>query len=220
MKLFEIVKNMSLNQRLAALLLLFALGALVAGNPYRGAKATIDTEELALIVENKVDHVSAEELADWIIQGKADYRLIDLRTEKEFAEYAIPTAENIPLPELANSTLQRNEKIIIYSEGGIHSAQAWFLLRARGFKSVYMLFGGLDEWKDKILFPTIPENATAEQRINFERVKAVSLYFGGTPQTGAAEMVARPQVALPKLSLPAGGGGAGQPKAKKKKEGC
>jgi rhodanese-related sulfurtransferase len=219
MKLSEIVKNMSLNQRLAALLLLFALGALVAGDPYHGASTSIDTQELALMVETQVDHVSAEELADWIIQVKADYRLIDLRTDKEFSEYAIPTAENFPMPELLNSNLQRNEKIVLYSEGGIHSAQAWFLLKARGFKSVYMLFGGLEEWKDKILFPAIPENATAEQRINFERTKAVSLYFGGTPQTGSVESAARPQVTLPKLSPPSGGT-AGQPKAKKKKEGC
>lgn len=220
MKLFEMMKKMTLNQRLAGGLFILALGALVAGNPYGGPAAKIDARELALIVEKQVDHVSAVELADWIIQNRADYRLIDLRTEQEFSEYTIPTSENIPLPSLLNSDLQRNEKIVLYSEGGIHSAQAWFLLKARGYKSVYMLFGGLEEWKDKILFPQVPADATPEQQIAFAKIKEVSKYFGGSPQTGTAEVSATPKTAMPKLSLPAGGGAAPKPQGKKKKEGC
>jgi rhodanese-related sulfurtransferase len=220
MKLFDKIMNLSLNQRLAAVLLLLAIIALFAGDPYSSAKTSIDAQELAMIVDTKVDHVTVEELADWIIQNKSDYRLIDLRTDKEFGEYNIPTSENILLSDLLNAGLQRNEKIVIYSEGGIHSAQAWFLLRAKDYKSVYILFGGLEEWKDKILFPRIAENASAEQLQAFEKIKQVSKYFGGTPQTGASESVQQTQVAMPKLSLPGGAAAGAKPTGKKKKEGC
>jgi rhodanese-related sulfurtransferase len=220
MKLVESFKKMSLNWRLASVLFLFGFIAIFSGNPYGSARTSIDAQELALIVDKQVDHVSAEELADWIIQNKADYRLIDLRTDKEFAEYNIPTSENIPLAGLINSDLQRNEKIVLYSEGGIHSAQAWFLLKAREYKSVYMLFGGLDEWKEKVLFPALPENASPEQLAAFEKIKEVSKFFGGSPQSGSVANAAQPQAAMPKLSLPARGAGAPKPQAKKKKEGC
>ncbi|HPN35404.1 MAG TPA: rhodanese-like domain-containing protein [bacterium] len=219
MKWYESFRKMSLNHKLALALFLFGFIALFAGDPYGGARTEINTKEMALIVEKQVDHVSAVELADWIIKNRADYRLVDLRTEKEFAEYAIPTAENIPLTGLTDAGLQRNEKIILYSEGGIHSAQAWFLLKAKGYKSVYMLFGGLDEWKDQVLFPTQPENPSPEQLAVFAKAKEVSKYFGGTPQTGAESAVTRPQSAMPKLSLPTGGVGTQRPRAKKK-EGC
>ncbi|HOT97640.1 MAG TPA: rhodanese-like domain-containing protein [bacterium] len=219
MNVAEALKKMSLNARLAALLLLFGFIAIFAGDPYGGAKTEIDAQELALIVDRQVDHVAAEELADWIIQNRSDYRLIDLRTEKEYDEYHIPTSENITLAGLMDAGLQRNEKIVLYSEGGIHSAQAWFLLKARGYKAVYMLFGGLEEWKDKVLFPAVPENPTPEQRVAFAKIKEVSTYFGGTPQSNAAAVTAQPQTALPKLSLPAGGTGP-KPQGKKKKEGC
>ena len=59
------------------------LGAIaVFASPQRGNVVTLDTRELALIVDGKLDHVSADELADWIIQGRADYRLIDVRDHK------------------------------------------------------------------------------------------------------------------------------------------
>lgn len=231
MKIAEALHKMSLNTRLATLLLLFGFIAIFAGDPYVGAKTEIDARELALIVDRQVDHVAAEELADWIIQNRSDYRLIDLRTEKEYGEYHIPTSENITLAGLTDADLQRNEKIVLYSEGGIHSAQAWFLLKARGYKAVYMLFGGLEEWKDKVLFPAVPENPTPEQRVAFAKIKEVSTYFGGTPHSGAAAVTAQlqtgttavtapPQTALPKLSLPAGNGAAPKSAVKKKKEGC
>ncbi len=219
MKLKESFSKMSLNWKLALALFLLGFIAIFAGDPYGGARTEIDAKEMALIVEKQVDHVSAVELADWIIKNRADYRLVDLRTEKEFAEYAIPTAENIPLAGLTDAGLQRNEKIILYSEGGIHSAQAWFLLKAKGYKSVYMLFGGLDEWKDQVLFPAQPENPSPERLAVFAKAKEVSKYFGGTPQTGAESTVARPQTVMPKLSLPTGGPGTQKPRAKKK-EGC
>lgn len=219
MKVTQWINKLSLNQKLAALLFVLGFAALFAGNPYGGAKATIDAQELALIVEKEVDHLSAEDLADWIIQNRADYRLIDLRTEPEFAAYHIPTAECIQLPNLLTSDLQRNEKIILYSEGGIHSAQAWFLLKAQGFKSVYMLFGGLAEWQEKILFPQIPENATPEQLNAFQKMAEVSKFFGGAPQTGSAPAALQPKPSLPTPALPSG---AVNPKiqTKKKKEGC
>jgi hypothetical protein len=117
------------------------------------------------------------------------------------------------------SDLQRNEKIILYSEGGIHSAQAWFLLKVQGFKSVYMLFGGLTEWQEKILFPQMPENATPEQLSAFQKIAEVSKFFGGTPQTGSTPVALQPKPSLPTPALPSG---AVNPKiqTKKKKEGC
>lgn len=213
------LNNLNLNKRLAILALLLGVLALFAGNPYRGNSVTIDTRELAWIVERQVDHVGVNDLADWIIQGKADFRLLDLRTEKEFSEYHIPGAELVPLSTLPDYPLTRNEKIVLYSEGGIHSAQAWMLLKAKGYNGVYMLMGGLDEWSEKILFPQLPANATPEQLTAFEKSKQVCAFFGGTPGTAGEGVVAAGKKPLPKLDMPAQTKPGDQPK-KKKKEGC
>jgi rhodanese-related sulfurtransferase len=216
------------NRVLAALGLALGLVA-IAGNPVRGHTVRIDTQELATMVSSEVDHVSPVELAEWIIRGATDYRLVDLRAPAAFAAYHIPTAENVPLAELPDHGLGRNEKIVLYSDGGIHSAQAWFLLRAQDYRGVYILLGGLDAWKSEVVFPTPPARRTPQEAAAFERAAQVARYFGGGPRAAAASggdtlaapmpssTPAAPQVVMP--AAPAGPGRKG-PAAAKKREGC
>jgi len=205
------VSRWSREQKLGAAALL--LGALaVFGNPYRTTGVVqIDARELAAIVQTEVDHVAPGELADWIVQGRTDYRLIDLRDEAAYAAYHLPTAERAPIAGLPDYPLARNEKIVLYSDGGIHAAQGWFLLRAVGFKGVYILRGGLEAWKDEVLFPTAAS----------DRAKAVSAFFGGAPRAaGGAEATAAPEMPAMVMPAPQAAPAVAAPNQKKKKEGC
>lgn len=216
---------MTLNQKLALGAFGLGLVALFA-RPERGSVVTLDTKELAQVIGREDDHVTASELAAWIVEGRSDYRLIDVRSAGEFAEYHIPTAENVPIAALPDHPLLRTEKIVLYSEGGIHGSQGWMLLRAKGFKGVYTLRGGLEQWKEDVLFPTLAENAAPQERARFERSAALARFFGGQPRVGTAAGVAttRPlelpkleAAAVPPSSAPAG---ATAPRKAKKKEGC
>jgi len=223
------ISRLTLNQKLALGAVALGAAALFAA-PYPGSTVTLDTKELALVIGTEADHVEAPELAAWIIESRADYRLIDLRTAGEFAQYHIPTAVNVPMNVLTDAGLGRQEKLVLYSEGGIHSAQAWMLLRAQGYKSVYMLKGGLDEWKDQVVFPVIADNPTPEQRARDERLKSISAFFGGQPRSataaaaGAAGTPAMETAAVPVspkvVGPPSPAGGVKPTAAKKKKEGC
>ena len=215
------IASLSRNAQLGLLLVTLGFVGLFLGDPYGRATATIDTAELAEIVQREVDHVSPEQLADWIIQGRADYRLIDLRTPADFGQYHIPGAENVPITGLADHGLLRNDKIVLYSEGGIHSAQAWFLLRAKQYAGVYILRGGLQEWKDSVLFPSLPAAATPAQRVTFAKMAEVSRFFGGQPQDvpGAAHPAVAPALRMADMPASAPPPASVAPK-KKKKEGC
>ncbi len=216
--------RIGLNQGLAIAAL--ALGVLaLAGNPYRGHRVTLDTRELAVIVGTEVDHVTPQTLAGWIIAGATDYRLIDLRSPAEFARYHIPTAENVPIAGLADYGLARNEKIVLYSQGGIHAAQAWMLLRAERYAGVYILFGGLEAWQDEILHPVAPAQPTPQQAATFERAVQVARFFGGAPRAAAApgeapapELLAAPAPAA--SAPPAPPASAAPAKKKARREGC
>ena len=151
---------LTLNQKLA--IVAVALGTLALFSvPHRGPVVTLDTRELALIVEKEVDHVTPSELAAWIVQGRSDYRLVDLRAASDYAAYHIPTAENVTVAALPEFPFQRTEKIVLYSDGGIHAAQAWMLMQAQGYRAVYTVFGGLEGWKDDVLYPALPAQASA-----------------------------------------------------------
>ena len=222
------ISRLTLNQKLAAAAVALGAVALFAA-PYPGSKVTLDARELALVVGTEADHVEAQELAAWIIESRADYRLVDLRTEAEFAQYHIPTAFSIPMSVLTDAGMGRQERIVLYSEGGIHSAQAWMLLKAQGYKSVYMLKGGLDEWKDQVVFPVVSDNPTPAERARDERLKSMSTFFGGQPRSASAVATGAAAVlgagtsqtpAVPAVAAPPSPAGGAKPAAKKKKEGC
>jgi uncharacterized protein len=211
--------TLSLNQKLAAGALALGLLALFA-RPNRGNVVTMDVKELASIIDKEGDHVTAGELGGWIVAGRSDYRLIDLRSDKEYVEYHIPTAENVTLTALPDAPVQANEKVVLYSEGGIHASQAWMLLRAKGFKNVYTLKGGLEQWKEDVLFPTLAESATPLERARFERAAALAKFFGGSPRTGGPQTAAAQIPEMPKIEAPPPTPGAKATPPKKKKEGC
>jgi rhodanese-related sulfurtransferase len=210
--------------RLALVAAVLGLGAFVIGDPGAGSKVTLDTAELAAIVESEVDHVTPDELADWLLAGRQDYRVLDLRPEADYAAYHVPGAERLAIPDLAAADLPRNEKYVLYSEEGIHSAQAWMLLRAKRYPAVYILLGGLAQWREQVLFPVAPpEGAPAEERLAFAARAERARHFGGAPRAAAAggptpELLpapTAPPVVAPPVAPAAPAGGS-----RKKKEGC
>lgn len=219
--------RLNLNQKLAAVALLLGAGALLA-SPYPGSKVTLDARELALVVGTAADRIEATELAAWIIESRADFRLVDLRSQAEFDEYHIPTAVNVPMSGLADAGFGRQEKLVLYSEDGIHAAQAWMLLRARGYRSVYMIEGGLKDWKDRVLFPVLADNVTPAERARDDRARSVSAFFGGQPRSAtevaagaaASGVTASPMPAMPKVAAPPSPAAGAKSAAKRKREGC
>lgn len=174
--------------------------ALLAG----GAGATregVDVTALAREVEAEADHVTARELAAWIRDGRQGLRIIDVREPAEFADYSIPTAENLSLTALTRAAIRPDETVVLYSEGGAHAAQGWFLLRARGVKRVYFLREGLYEWLTQVMNPVLPDGATPAERAAFHSAAELSRYFGGVPRAGGGASVdADASAALPGTS--------------------
>jgi rhodanese-related sulfurtransferase len=167
-----------------------ALAPLV-GSPYRRATAAspaagLDIAALAREVADADDHVSAVELATWLRARRPGLRVIDVRTASEYAAFHVPTAEHVPLDQLAAARFGAGETLVLYSELGVHGGQAWVLLRALGHRRVWFLRGGLVEWLDDVMSPTIAADAPPEAQARFAAVAELSRWFGGTPRRIAA----------------------------------
>ena len=173
-----------LRRALAVAAGLLAVAAGVSGDPHLGSRPRVDLAALAADVEREADHVDALELAQWIRDGREGLRVIDVRSAEEFEEYHVPTAENLPLSALVEADLPPKATIVLYSEGGPHAAQGWFFLRARGYRNVYFLRGGLYEWATEVMSPVLPDGASREAEAAFAEAAEVSRYFGGVPRRG------------------------------------
>jgi rhodanese-related sulfurtransferase len=164
--------------------LVLGVAAAFAGTPDRSRNARLDVESLARAVEHEDDHVTAIELAEWIRERRPGLRVVDIRSSAEFDALHIPTAERIALSELSKTPFRRDETIVLYSEGGAHAGQGWVFLRALGYTKVYFLRGGLLEWMDEVMNPTMDIRASDSVRKAFARVSDLSRYFGGIPRVG------------------------------------
>jgi rhodanese-related sulfurtransferase len=172
---------MNVNRRLGVSALLFGLAAPLAGSPYRQVRGQIDAEAMVRLIMNGEDHVSALTLAKWIRAGKPGLRVIDVRSPGEFNEFAIPTAENLPLDVLLRTRFNAGDVLVLYSEGGAHAGQAWTLLRAMGVHNAWFIAGGLADWRDEVLAPVMAKEASPADALAFEKTAELSRYFGGTP---------------------------------------
>jgi rhodanese-related sulfurtransferase len=179
----------------AAALTLGGLAAF-AGSPVAATNARVDVATLARTVEREDDHVTAIELARWIRDKRQGLRIVDIRDSASFRDYHIPGAERIELAELVATPFRHEETIVLYSDGGAHAAQGWVFLRALGYTQVYFLRGGLYEWLDQVMNPSIAENATDSARNEFKSVSEISRYFGGVPRVGD------PVSSQPSISVP------------------
>jgi len=214
--MFHFLKKLTVNQRLA--LLAFVLGLVaIAATPTRGPRVTIDGREMTRVMQAGADRVDVRTLAGWIIQSRADVRLIDIRSSAAYAAGPrIPSSENIPVASLEDAGFARDERILLVSDDEAQAGQAWFLLHAQGYKGVAVVRGGLRAWQEEVVFPSV-DGLDAPHRA---QVEAVSAHFGGVPRTGSTGVpVASPSVAqAAPPSLPASG--AKKPGPAKKREGC
>ncbi len=209
------LKQMFTRQCGAGMVLL--LGLLLALSP-AGQRTTLKSspKDIALAIISRSDHVTAEEVADWLINKRPDILLVDLRTSEEYQQYHIPGAINIPLAKLFDEEylyqLDPDKIIVLYSNGGTHAAQAWVLLRQLGIES-YVLLGGLNYWVQAILNPQPPDDLVADEEILlYEFRKAASQFFtGGKAQIQSSEQQKARTVPKPKFKFK---------RKKKADEGC
>jgi rhodanese-related sulfurtransferase len=195
------IGKISLNKKLAALAILLGLIGILAGSPNESSAGKIDTNQLALEIANQSNIIKPTDLAKSMIDGSNTFRMVDLRNESDFTAGNIEGSENFPVAQINKSDLRRNEKILLYSNSEIETAQAWMLLKSKNYKSVYMLKGGWIGWQREVL--GIAEGQTAASGSLFGSKTAGETAVAPTPSGG---------IKLPP-SMPA-------KSSKKKKEGC
>lgn len=118
---------------------------------------TLEVKPLAI---SPVDYFSAKlayEMTPWKLKGLlidkkvTDLLLLDVRSPEAFAEGHLPTALNIPLPELAAklATLPKDKTLVTYCANitcGL-APKAALVLAEKGFK-VMELLGGIATWTE------------------------------------------------------------------------
>jgi len=145
-------------------------------------KTEVSMVDVAQAAARQDDRVSAEELAAWLIEGRGDFELIDVRMPADFEKGNIAEAQNIPIAELVSSAtlegLPTDRKIVVYSNGSENAAKAAVMLRLFGLDA-HLLTGGYNAWHARILNPEISAEALDGESLQVSEQRAYSCYFVG-----------------------------------------
>jgi rhodanese-related sulfurtransferase len=155
------------NQLLAALAVVCALGALVAGDvPQPGTEP---------------DHsVSAVELAGWIREQRTGLQVLDLRGQPDFEQYHIPGARLGTVTSAAQLPSDSVALIVVYGETDEETRRVRARLERQQGAQVYQLQGGIGAWLADIMNPRPGESDSPEARQLYQRKRELADYFGGS----------------------------------------
>jgi rhodanese-related sulfurtransferase len=171
-------------------LLIVAAVSLVACIEPSESIARASFVDVAQSAARQDDRVSVEELAEWLIEDRKDFLLIDVRAADDYRKGQIGDAQNIPLAELVTSetlkSLPTDRKIVVYSNGSENAAKATVMLRLAGFDA-HLVTGGFNAWHQRILNPDIAAQALDGESPQVSAQRAYSCYFVGEREDGAAQ---------------------------------
>lgn len=168
-----------------------ALSLLLVILPERHASKQLKPEQLLLEINDNNRYVSTDDVAKKIISSDEYVQLIDVRSVREFTDFHLKGAINIPLDSLLNKNKKGNyffedvlnqdiKTNVLYSNGTVYANQAWVLLRRMNYKNNYVMKGGLNKWIETVIRPTRPPvTATDKEMALYDFRKAASMYFGG-----------------------------------------
>jgi len=148
-------------------------------------QAQVDTRgraaALAKTIADEADHVTVAALSDWIIKDRRDFELVDIRETADFEQAHIPQARHVPLAALLSdaslAALPQGRKVVVYSNGTAHAAQAALLLRLVE-RDAYALLGGFNHWQAYMHDPQSAGVAEMDPRQRAQ-YQAVACFFAG-----------------------------------------
>jgi rhodanese-related sulfurtransferase len=171
-----------MNARKVLTVLLVLLAGILAILPL-SAKYSLNgkPQRVLALSLNENNMLTADQVAKMLVTEDSSLQLIDLRPAGEYAVFNIPGSVNVPyhsfLDKDPDPYLSREGKTVLYSNGDISANSALVLAQGLGFKNVYTMKGGLNEWFQTIMLSEFPEgNITPRENARFEtRLRARNL---------------------------------------------
>jgi rhodanese-related sulfurtransferase len=190
------------------LLILFAVFLILKVLPEKDQAVGMTPDKLLSAILSQERYISTDEIADMIINRDPSIRLIDLRDQAIFDQYALPDAIHVPFPQLLEEKydsilFQDQYDLVFISNDHLYADQAWALCTRLGLKHAYVLEGGMNAWFETIINPAEPREEMPEEAFElYAARKAASLYFGVHYPEPIPEVVKAPVKRTPKKVVP------------------
>lgn len=168
---------------LTILMLVLAAGTWLLKKPSEFKQ--IKPEALLWEIIQPTRYVTTDQVAKMIIQNDPTLELVDVRSAEEYNKFSLDGAINVPLDSILNSSSLAffgipGVKVVLLSDDDIKADQAWVIAKRLGYKSIYVMTGGLNNWIETIIQPKEPSETDPETDFELYTFrKGAQLYFTG-----------------------------------------
>jgi len=201
--------------KLAAVLL--PLGVLVAAIPdNKVGVEKANPQQILAEVKDGSNLMTTDAVADMLVQKDPMLQLIDVRPQSEYEQFHLPGAVSVPFDNILSdeysAIFDQDVKLnVLYANGTTAASEAWMLLRQQGYRSLYILQGGMNYWAETIMNPSQPPSTAPDDELaKYDFRKAAGgVLGGGAPMTVSSPAISAPSApkagAAPKKKRVAGG---------------
>ena len=111
------------------------------------------------------------------IKDREPVLLIDLRDKKKFGEFHLPTAINLSVNDAVSKIKGSSTPVVFYSGDDERSKQLWSLLPDPLKAKSKVLYGGVHDWYDRILYPSLPPKKIKGKLV--KKIIELNNFYGG-----------------------------------------
>lgn len=146
-----------MSARIKLTIWLVGAGILLAFLPYNAANSfQLKPSELLEKSFSSENYLTVDEVARKVNNEDSTLLLIDLRSHEEYRICNIPGSINIPFSDLLNPDWegyinQEETNIVFYGNGDFLANSAWTIASGLGYKNLFVMKGGLNEWYKTIM---------------------------------------------------------------------
>ncbi len=156
-------------------------------------------KEINIVLNDESRFIHTDELAFNLMHHEFTPQLVDIRSPEDYASFALPDAMNIPLEDILapqwREYFHLHDEVIIYSNSGVITEDAYVLLYQAGINNVRILQGGLNEFFTLIFAENHeelnPNDPVYKHKVDMYRFRAkAAKYFQGAESSTKAKITA------------------------------
>jgi len=178
--------------------IIFAVVLLVAGAAVAGLSLRGEPKRKLRYQVSSTQTVTPAELAAWIIEGRRDFSVVDLRDPEDYAKGHVRGAVSCGSCHTDAAEAKQDEttfvdlskKLVLYTDTGTESVDLPKLLAKN--PRLYVLAGGWEAWQRDVLAPVTFGGETDQEQVDEkQRREAVRAFYAGE-RTDSARPAALP----------------------------
>jgi rhodanese-related sulfurtransferase len=141
--------------------------------PERQSNLLQESNNPELITKSKFEMMDADELAFRLLDNDKTIQILDFRTKEEYNLLSLPkssnwTTENIFGKDIHKKLATKRMKNIIITNDESESKKLAYIANELGYKDIYVLKGGMTEFKNDILNFKRPETETRQMTATYD----------------------------------------------------